>query len=296
MGDKEKKEAGAAKGGKSKGKSNEEKKGASRGKGKKKVIDPPRFDGTNQLHIIEFLKKKFDLVKTISETNIVLWTEKGVLKRYSSPEEVLHDFCTVRLKYYLLRQKTQISIKEEDILKLENKLRFLRAIKSREINIEQQTQDIVKQLVEKKFNQFFPKGKNGNKKKRPDDDDNSDDEENGEEKEEEEKDDEKKGKKDELGYKYLLTQMVWNLTIDKLAKIEDEIAKKKLELAKLSATNIKDTWKDELANFLKKLVEFEADVVEYWKSPPKKIFSRKKTTKATKKQQPRKSGNKKTKN
>jgi DNA topoisomerase-2 len=50
------------------------------------------------------LYKKFKLETQINTSNMILFDEKGNLKRYSSPLEVIEDFYVVRKRFYEKRK------------------------------------------------------------------------------------------------------------------------------------------------------------------------------------------------
>ncbi|XP_024630812.2 DNA topoisomerase 2 [Medicago truncatula] len=52
----------------------------------------------------EELRKKFNLTCTISTSNMYLFDAEGKIKKYNTPEQILEEFCTLRLKYYVRRK------------------------------------------------------------------------------------------------------------------------------------------------------------------------------------------------
>lgn len=68
------------------------------------------------------LEKSFKLTSTISITNMHLWDKDNRIKHYHSPEEILTEFCELRLEFYEKRKAAMISQYSRDLLLLENKV------------------------------------------------------------------------------------------------------------------------------------------------------------------------------
>jgi DNA topoisomerase-2 len=68
------------------------------------------------------------LVDTIHTSNMVMFTSENKIKKYSTVEEILVDFCDARLKLYETRRKGEIQKLEEELLYINNKIRFINEI------------------------------------------------------------------------------------------------------------------------------------------------------------------------
>ncbi|KAL1223306.1 DNA topoisomerase 2 [Cardamine amara subsp. amara] len=99
--------------------------------------------------------KAFKLTTTISTSNMHLFDKKGVIKKYATPEQILEEFFELRLEYYELRKKIRLENLELELLKLENKVRFILAVLSGEIIVNRRKKaELVQELREKGFTPF----------------------------------------------------------------------------------------------------------------------------------------------
>nr|CAD1831013.1 unnamed protein product [Ananas comosus var. bracteatus] len=78
-------------------------------------------------------EKKFKLTTTIGTTNMHLFDSNGVIKKYDTPEQILEDFFHLRLEFYEKRKKVLLDNLEMDLLKLDNKVRFILGVVRGEI-------------------------------------------------------------------------------------------------------------------------------------------------------------------
>ncbi|KAG5253909.1 DNA topoisomerase [Salix suchowensis] len=81
----------------------------------------------------EGLLKKFKLTTSISTSNMHLFDSAGVIKKYDNPEQILEEFFHLRLEYYEKRKKVLLENLEFELLKLENKVRFILGVVRGEI-------------------------------------------------------------------------------------------------------------------------------------------------------------------
>ncbi|KAL8098365.1 DNA topoisomerase 2 isoform X2 [Apium graveolens] len=103
----------------------------------------------------EGLLKKFKLTTTISTSNMHLFDPKGVIKKYDSPEQILEDFYHVRLDLYKTRQKILLKNLELDLLKLDNRVRFILGVVEGKIKVSNRKKaDLCLELKEKGFTPF----------------------------------------------------------------------------------------------------------------------------------------------
>ncbi|KAK1370431.1 DNA topoisomerase 2 [Heracleum sosnowskyi] len=108
----------------------------------------------------EGLLKKFKLTTTISTSNMHLFDSKGVIKKYDNPEQIIEDFFQVRLELYKKRQAILLENLELDLLKLENKVRFILGVVEGKIRVSNRKKaDLFLELKEKGFTPFPKKTK-----------------------------------------------------------------------------------------------------------------------------------------
>ncbi|KAI9169979.1 hypothetical protein LWI28_020463 [Acer negundo] len=103
----------------------------------------------------EGLLKKFKLTTTISTSNMHLFDSSGVIKKYDVPEQILEDFFHLRLEFYIKRKKVLLENLELDLLKLENRVRFILGVVSGEIIVNNRKKaDLFLELQQKGFTPF----------------------------------------------------------------------------------------------------------------------------------------------
>ncbi|KAL6530462.1 DNA topoisomerase 2 [Orobanche minor] len=115
----------------------------------------------------EGLVEKFKLSTTISTGNMHLFNAKGELVKYSSPEKskhlkgfdicshIIEEFCDLRLEFYEKRKKFMLSMLEKELLKLENKARFINeVVEGKTIIMNRKRNDLLAELKQKNFTPF----------------------------------------------------------------------------------------------------------------------------------------------
>ncbi|KAG0474607.1 hypothetical protein HPP92_014293 [Vanilla planifolia] len=108
----------------------------------------------------EGLEKKFKLTTTISTSNMHLFDPKGVIKKYDTPEQILEEFFLLRVTYYDKRKKALLDNLESDLLKLDNKVRFILGVVRGEIIVNNRKRaDLFLELQAKGFTPFPKKPK-----------------------------------------------------------------------------------------------------------------------------------------
>jgi DNA topoisomerase-2 len=70
----------------------------------------------------------FRLESAVSTTNMVLFDERGQLRRYHTTKEILRDFVRVRLECYARRREHQLKAAREQHSALENRARFIASV------------------------------------------------------------------------------------------------------------------------------------------------------------------------
>ncbi|XP_050387833.1 DNA topoisomerase 2 [Argentina anserina] len=108
----------------------------------------------------EGLLKKFRLTTSIGTTNMHLFDPKGVIKKYDTPEQILEEFYHLRLEFYEKRKKVLLDNLELELLKLENKVRFILGVVNGEIIVSNRKRaDLFLELQQKGFTPFPKKTK-----------------------------------------------------------------------------------------------------------------------------------------
>ncbi|KAF2070654.1 hypothetical protein CYY_008032 [Polysphondylium violaceum] len=200
------------------------------------------------------VEKKFKLVGSISETNMVAFDEDGRIKKYENTAEIQQHFYNIRLQYYQKRKDFLVEKLNEEYNRLSNKARFILAVVNKELVISNVKKvDIMKKLKEMKFDKIYNKNVNKQirsklkgKKSDFDEEDavNSESENEDEQADEQEAEDVKD--EDSKGYDYLLSLPLWSLTMERVKKILQERDAKKKDLDVLLGTELSTIYKRDL--------------------------------------------------
>lgn len=94
------------------------------------------------------LLDKFKLRTSTSLTNMIAFDEKGALKHFSGPIDILQYWLPKRLALYEKRRQHLISVYKQQRDEKKTRLAFIKAIKSKTINIDA---DNIEQLVQQTF-------------------------------------------------------------------------------------------------------------------------------------------------
>ncbi|KAM0671935.1 DNA topoisomerase 2 [Ordospora colligata] len=72
--------------------------------------------------------KKMKLSSGITTNNMVCFDENQRIKKYSTPEEILKEFYGVRLRHYFMRKENMLNVMKEELMRLENRVRFIKEV------------------------------------------------------------------------------------------------------------------------------------------------------------------------
>ena len=188
--------------------------------------------------------KNLKLYKYIYTSNMVLFDSNGKITKYNNVDEIINEFCKVRLVYYTKRKNYMIQNLEHDIKFLGNKKRFLEEIMKGDIKLfddagktrkSRKTLDIFKDLEKRGYDKEIKVLKN---------------------KEDEEDDEDEKSN----GYDYLLRLQFRSITEEKINKLKNDIDSKIKIRDSLSNTSEKQMWIQDLDEFEKAYVKWLKDV------------------------------------
>ncbi|KAH6895425.1 DNA topoisomerase [Thelonectria olida] len=176
----------------------------------------------------EGLLERFKLLKQVATSNLIAFNTRGQIRKYEKVEDILEEYYQFRFGMYTLRKKHWLAVYHSDYRKWKNQARFIKEIIDGDLVVgRKKKQILVEELREREYEAFPAQGK----KKAS------------EEGEVEEADDAEAN--DEGGardYDYLLSMPIWSLTAERLEKLKDAIAKKKIEHDALLALTEKDLW------------------------------------------------------
>lgn len=187
----------------------------------------------------EGLEEKFKLSKTIATSNLVAFDPEGRITKYSTVDDILKEFYTVRLKYYERRKQHQLSEFQRELEKLSNQARFVQMIIDGSLVISKKKKHVlVNELKEKGFK---PIAKIADAAKLGEDEPAIEDE------------DEVDNHETEVlssSYDYLLGMPMWSLTQERVEKLRRQIGDKEIEIDALIKLSKEDIWKRDLDEFI----------------------------------------------
>ncbi|XP_023527823.1 DNA topoisomerase 2 isoform X4 [Cucurbita pepo subsp. pepo] len=196
----------------------------------------------------EGLKKKFKLTTTVSTSNMHLFDANGVIKKYDTPEQILEEFFPLRLEFFEKRKRNLLENLETELLKLENKVRFILAVVNGEIIVSNRRRvDLFHELQEKGFTPFPKKTKSVEPEVAG---------ASNETDEAEESPEVVKGER-VSDYEYLLALAIGTLTIEKVQELCNERDKFKGEVEELRKATPKSLWLKDLDYLEKELDEMD---------------------------------------
>jgi DNA topoisomerase-2 len=180
------------------------------------------------------------LYTKFSTTNMVLFNEKGKIQKYDSVEEIIENFCSVRLKYYVLRKKHILKTMDEKSRILRNKKRFLSEVIDGVLVIQRKKEDVIfKELEERGYDKDTEK-------------DTENESEN------------------TKGYNYLLRMPIRNFTDEKINELESSLSKIEEDIKIISETTEKQLWLKDLEEFEKQYTSWLDDITKKESSSKKK--------------------------
>lgn len=108
-----------------------------------------RKETLNQWEYAGTLEKNLKLTSNINATNMYIFNEKGNLQKMDSAENILLSFFRIRNKYHILRKEYLTEQINKELIILESKVKFVRAIVNDELIVfkrkkQQITEDIKK--------------------------------------------------------------------------------------------------------------------------------------------------------
>ena len=193
------------------------------------------------------LEKTLGLYTTQSTTNMNLFDSKEKLKKYGSVEEIIDDYCVVRLDYYTKRKEYMIAALQKELMVLSNRARYITELLEDTIDLRRKTNKMLVELLkERKYDAMAMAG------------DKQDD-----------KPDDKHADQDNTastgGYKYLLKLPMDSVSEENVTKLLNEKEKKEKELSDLDSKSTQQLWiqdLDELDVEYKKFVELTTAMEE----------------------------------
>ncbi|OWM78385.1 DNA topoisomerase 2 [Punica granatum] len=203
----------------------------------------------------EGLMKKFKLTSTISTSNMHLFDAKGIIKKYDTPEQILEEFFPLRLGFYEKRKKFLLDNLEMELLKLDNKVRFILGVVNGEIIVNNRKRaELFIELQEKGFTPFPKKTKSIEAAIAGASEDSEETEDNSE----------STGSKEVKAsdYEYLLSMAIGSLTREKVQELCAERDKLLDEVEGLKSSTPMDLWLKDLEDLERELDELDKNDAE----------------------------------
>lgn len=175
------------------------------------------------------LEKILGLQANISESNMVLFGPDGMIKRYNSTTRIFKDWFNFRYALYEQRKMLHLEKLKHDMLLLKYHIQFLKDDETDKIKLDRKTteQQVYEQLEKLEYPRLGPSWDSDEEKKT---------------------------------YNYLTNVKLFDRTLEKRMKLEEDYKKKREEFEKYKNSTIKDIWLDEIAQLEKKLPQWERDV------------------------------------
>lgn len=195
-------------------------------KEEKKIKDYSQYSKANEPHFeisenesMALTTMSLKLTSTLSTTNMVMFSSEGKIKKYSSPSEIIDEFCRVRLSYYRFRKEHILATWKEKASIAKNKIRFLEDVMDDKITLKRrEKKDIVKDLIAKKYDKVT--------KKEDDDEEDS-----------------------SSGYEYLLRMSILTFTNEKVSLLKNEVKTIEAKIDEIQKTSEKTMWRQDLDEF-----------------------------------------------
>jgi len=199
------------------------------------------------------LEKTFKLKSTLSTSNMVLFDHEAKIAKYSSPLDILKDFCKLRRQVYEKRKAHLVAKITRDKEILSNKARFILMVVKGELELRKRKKvDLLKELQKRGFKPMSELDALVEKKK------NSPTEEPLPTEEDAEGESSEGAGAEKSDYDYLLGMNLWSLTFEKVEEIKKQLETKEKELSVLKATSIEAMWDRDLVALSQGLDELEA--------------------------------------
>lgn len=154
-------------------------------------------------------------------SNMVLFDEKEKLRKYDNVDQIIINFCKVRLEYYVKRKKHQVDTLEKEIKHMGNKERFVQEVIDNTLDIMNVPEDVL--IAELKKREYDEEPEQG-------------------------------------GYDYLLRLQVRTFTADKVKQLKNDITSSKKKLDALNKTTPEKMWLNDLDEFEKQYDKWMKDM------------------------------------
>lgn len=179
------------------------------------------LEAINANHGCNGLEKAFKLFATKSTTNMNLFNAYDRLAKYDSVKEIIDEYYDARLECYQDRKEHIIDILEEQINKIENKVKYIKEILAGTIDLRKmKKQEIIDMLTDKGY-------------------------------------DAQKESNDTENFNYLIKMPMDTVSDENVAKLLNEEKNKRAELELIKSTTEKQMWLNDLLNLEQQYILFK---------------------------------------
>lgn len=195
----------------------------------------------NEEEITSNILKLYSHIRT---TNMVLFSDNGILTKFETIDEIIDTFCKKRYELYTKRKGYLIDLYNDNLKWISNKRRFLEEVMNETLILRRRDEDdIINELEERGYAKYAKYTKKG-----------------------EELIEENEGKYSH--YKYLLSIPVRNFSKQMLQKLDKEINEIQMEISLLEKSSEKDIWLREIDEFEKNYLLWLKDIEKEENSIP----------------------------
>jgi len=184
-------------------------------------------------------KGNFDVLKKSHPlTNMHLLNADGIPTKYSRPEDILEEWCPLRLGVYTKRKKWWLVSWGRDLQRQKQKYKFVKAVIDQKLDLHQKDEELEASMLELGLKKMVSDAK---WKKSGEGEGDEDDE---------------KDKVEEGSFDYLLSMQMRSMTVKKLGEIKKEIEKIQEKVDDYKSADEAELWERDLQEFEKAYTKF----------------------------------------
>jgi DNA topoisomerase-2 len=165
------------------------------------------------------IEKELKLTKSFNMNNMYLFDDNLIPTKYKDTNDILLDFCDIRMEFYHERRKYLIAKLSRELEILRAKVRFINEYIDGTLDINRKTKDYMISLLEERGYKMFG---------------------------DVEDEQEQEGESNSKSFDYLIRLPLVSLTLEKIKDLEKQTSNKQEELTTLQGKSEKDLWREDL--------------------------------------------------
>ena len=217
------------------------------------------------------LLAKFKLNGSLTNSNMTLFDSESRIIRYESPEDILKEFFTYRMDYYVKRKALLVQKLEREQRMLSNKARFVQEVCDGKLVVSNRKKVALLEDLQHRGYELFDKNDTA---------------------EDADEDEDVSTSTLSKGYEYLLGMKIWSLTYEKAEDLRRQLQERTKELHDLQATSPSQIWLNDLDN-IDRALDSRDDEYAAFEADEKQAQNKSKKAQAKKAKKAAVSGNKK---